>query len=302
MAVIEKKKENNIHEGYMFVQSNSVWRPWSMKAKYFILTNEYLYCFKRRGDLEAIPCDVIKLDGTAVTIDEERRGMRKRYYIRLTTQRPRKSLNLFCFMLEERNTWLTNILSVLAGKFTDKGLASLNNTTPKSETLNVSSRKISGLKGFRDLEHSKTMSISCMELTNLSVMPGPLSPSRSAIPIRKILEVPEISLKKKISSSSLDIAIRTDISLNTREYYSKNNNIDTIRKNNLKNKFLDTERFSNNKRPKSMTDLRYDINDLPPTLSNTSPTLKRTRKSKGLSLAMIGNTLSFRTASVSDLF
>ena len=105
MAVLEDKVDSekcndvsNIREGYMFVQSNSVWRPWSMKAKYFILTTECLYCFKRRGDLESIPCYVIPLDSAAVTIDEERRGIRKRYYIRLTSKR--KTFNLFCFMSE----------------------------------------------------------------------------------------------------------------------------------------------------------------------------------------------------------
>lgn len=315
--VVRDEAISNIKEGYMFVHSNVVWKPWSMKAKYFILTSECLYCFKRRGDLDAIPCDVLRLDGASVAVDDERRGMRKRYYIRLTSPGQRKTFNIFCFAVEERNAWLTSILSALAKKFTDKGYAQQGEKSVvdgKTVSLGLNT-KLSALP--RNLEETRPMSISCMELTNLSVIPEPLSPVQTAIPIRKTFDLTHIH-QKKMSSGSLDIAIRTDsgtsvsttlssprqrtdISLNTREYYGNMNQ--PAHKKPSKDSY-GSSGFSRMsvKRHKSMADL-FSISDFQSTYDTSSchstPSEKRKRKIKGLSL---GNSLSFRTSSMANIF
>lgn len=279
----------NSKEGYMFVQGSSVWKPWSMKAKYFILTDKCLYCYKRRGDLDAIPSDVLPLKGIAVTIDEEKRGLRKRYYIRLTSTQARKSLNLFCFLIEERNAWLTSILSSLAGKYTDKGLSrSLRRKSGK--TLSLGECELNKRHQIESMEHSRHMSISCLELTNLSVVMDPLSPTRSVIPIRKTLNFSEAPAKK-VSSSSLDVAIRTDC---TATLLGSSESISLKRHKLSKSEKPKVATFSH-KRHKSMSDL-LSINSNEFSMTSSQ---KKKRKSKGLS--MLNTNLNFKAISIGNL-
>lgn len=273
----------NLKEGYMFVQGSSVWKPWSMKAKYFILTDEWLYCYKRRGDLDAIPSDVLPLEGLAVTIDEEKRGLRKRYYIRLTSIQARKSLNLFCFMIEERNAWLTCILSSLASKYTNKGLfRTLRRKSGK--TLSLGECELNKRHQIESMEHSRHKSISCLELTNLSVVIDPLNPARSVIPIRKTLNFLQEPVKK-VSSSSLDVAIRTDCTTTL---------LGSSESTSLKRHKPKAATISH-KRPKSMSDL-LSINSNEFSMSSAQ---EKKRKNKGLS--MLSTNLNFKAISIGNL-
>ena len=273
--------QSNLKEGYMFVQNASVWRPWAMKAKYFILTREHLYCYKRRGDLDAIPCDVIPLNGLAVTLDEEKRGLRKRYYLRITSNVLRRSWNLFCFMIEERNEWLTAVLTALAGKYTDKGI--VRTIRRKSgKTLSLGECELVRRHQIDSLEQTRPFSISCLELTNLSVMVDPQNPTRSVVPIRKTFNLTEVS-SKKMSSSSLDVNL-----IHSTELLIENNNGNhsaQLRRNDKRNKANSMK--TTHKRHKSMSDLLLIEDEIP--LSET--TEKKKRKSKGLS--MFGANLSF---------
>lgn len=200
----------SVFEGYMFMQGSSMWKPWNWKARYFILTNECLYCFKRRGDLASIPHDVMYLDDAALAIDELRRGLRKRYYIRLSSSRQRKSFNLFCFLLDERNEWFCKILQVLAHKYTNKKpkIPKTFERMPKTHSLGESGRH----SVLETLEQRRPMSISCLELTNLDVIDDPTKEIRTVTPIRKTLTIPtHPSMKRtKFSASSLDISIVAD--------------------------------------------------------------------------------------------
>jgi len=280
------QNKSNIREGYMFVQSSSVWKPWAMKAKYFILTNEHLYCYKRRGDLDSIPNDVIPLSGLAVTIDEEKRGLRKRFYLRMTSTELRRSLNLFCFMADERNEWLTAILTALAGKYTDKGLR--HNLRRKSgKTHSLGEVEFNRRNQIDSLEQLRPFSISCLELTNLSVMTDPLNPTRSVVPIRKTFA--ELHASKKMSSSSLDVNIRTDLSVDS----NLGSNSAPLKRNHK----MKSSTFKTHKRHQSMSDLLL-LNDDP--LSETTD--KKKRKRKGLSLGGVwGGNLNFKTMSISNL-
>lgn len=272
----------NIKEGYMFVQSTSVWRPWAMKAKYFILTGEHLYCYKRRGDLDDIPSDVIPLSGLAVTLDEEKRGLRKRFYLRMTSSELRRSWNLFCFMIEERNEWLTAVLTALAGKYTDRSI--VRNMRRKSgKTLSLGECEIMRRHQIASLEQTRPFSISCLELTNLSVMTDPMNPTRSVVPIRKTFNLSEMN-SKKMSSSSMDVnLIRISV---------ENNNGSNSPLRRTKHKANSTK---THKRHKSMSDLLLleDDNEIP--LSETSE--KKKRKHKGLSLGIFRTDISFMSIS-----
>lgn len=191
--------ESSVKEGYMFMQNHSIWKPSTLKAKYFILTNECLYCFKRRGDLTSIPYDVVCLDDVALSVNEERRGLRKRYRIKLTSNE-KKTYDLFCFTSEERDAWFTSIMQILASKYTDEITSSCPST----------------LKRQSKLLQQKRISVSCLQLTDLNVVEDPCSKTRTITPIREQLDSPApIGHRKKYSSSSLDIAIRTDISRQT---------------------------------------------------------------------------------------
>ena len=275
--------QTNLKEGYMFVQSTSVWRPWAMKAKYFILTHEHLYCYKRRGDLDSIPCDVIPLNGLAVTLDEEKRGLRKRYYLRMTSTPLRRSWNLFCFMIEERNEWLTAVLTALAGKYTDKGI--IRSKRRKSgKTLSLGECEFVRRHQIDSLEQTRPFSISCLELTNLSVMTDPMNPTRSVVPIRKTFNLCEMN-HKKISSSSLDV----NLIHSATELLIENNNGSNSAPLRRHCKHSKTQSMSKttHKRHKSMSDLLLIEDEI--SLSENAD--RKKRKSKGLS--MFGTNLSF---------
>ena len=204
------KETLSVFEGYMFMQGSSMWKPWNWKARYFILTNECLYCFKRRGGLASIPHDVMYLKDAALAIDELRRGLRKRYYIRLSSPQQRKSFNLFCFLLDERDQWLVKILQVLAHRYINKKPEILKTfkRIPKTQSLAESGQ----YSALETLEQRGPMSISCLELTDLDVIDDPTKKIRTVTPIRKTLTIPtHPSMKRtKFSVSSLDISVVTD--------------------------------------------------------------------------------------------
>ena len=280
--------KSNIKEGYMFVQNASVWKPWAMKAKYFILTRECLYCYKRRGDLDAIPKDVIPLDGISVTLDEGKSGLRKRFYIRLTSPQVGKSLNLFCFMSEERNEWLTCILSALTNKYTDKGLAK-SARRKSGKTLSLAECEFNRRNQLETLEQTRPFSISCLELTDLSVVMDPMNPTRSAVPIRKTYDITNLH-SKKISSSSLDVAV---------EHGLHGSNSAPLKRHKARSEKASTV---THKRHKSMSDLLSLNDDLNPCIPTDTVSKKKKPKHKRLSLGVLmGSNLNIKAMSVTNL-
>lgn len=156
-------ESNNLHEGYMFLRNRSLFRQWMLKPQYFILTPHYIYCFKRRGDLTSIPRDVMPLDYLSVSIDNDTKGLRKHFYIKLDSPVTKKTFTMFCFSNEERDQWLTMILQVLAKNFLD------SEYIHRYLKTSYSSRSLSRLTGCsvnNAIELNKQSSLSCMELTN----------------------------------------------------------------------------------------------------------------------------------------
>lgn len=197
----------SVFEGYMFMQGSSRLRPWNWKARYLILTNECLYCFKRRGDLTSIPLNVIHLHDVAVSVDELRRGFRRRYCLRVTSPRQRKTFNLFCFLIEERNEWFSKILQVLARKYTDREPRNsrIISRGVKSRSVGESSRH----SVLEALEHSSPMSISCLELTNLGVINDPTKEFQTVTPISKTFKpaIDGLIQETRIPDDTVDVSI-----------------------------------------------------------------------------------------------
>ena len=159
---------NSIFEGYMFLHNKSLFRQWKFRPKYFILTPRYMYCFKRRGDLASIPRDVLLLQELSVSIDEEMRGLRRRYYLNVESSVQKKSFSMFCFSMEERNEWMTKILYILANNYLQGEPSNL--TSNKTSYTSQSLPKISSHDVMQSIELTNQMSLSCMELTNVNFL------------------------------------------------------------------------------------------------------------------------------------
>lgn len=95
-----------LKEGYLFKQSHSVWKLW--KARYFILRRSGLYYYKEKGETAGLPLGILPYREISVQIDEI--GDKKKKFC-LRIQAEGKSYMLCCFSEEERNSWLTAILT-----------------------------------------------------------------------------------------------------------------------------------------------------------------------------------------------
>lgn len=95
-----------LKEGYLFKQSHSVWKLW--KSRYFILKRSGLYYYKEKSETERLPLGILPYRDISVQIDEI--GDKKKKFC-LRIQAEGKSYMLCCFSEDERNSWLTAILT-----------------------------------------------------------------------------------------------------------------------------------------------------------------------------------------------
>ena len=187
--------KNNVKEGYLFVQTSSVFKHWgSYKAKYLILTNDYLYCFNRCGEISSIPKDVISLEDVSIMVEESRRGFSKRFLIKVRTNKMNKKCFTFIsFEAKERDEWLSCILQVLAAKFTNRISENKNESHPKTKRTSL----------LVNPEKEKLKSLSCLDLTNMEVVVNdPFTSHQSITSLRK-------AFCEKFSASSIDISRQT---------------------------------------------------------------------------------------------
>nr|XP_047140294.1 uncharacterized protein LOC124815559 [Hydra vulgaris] len=192
------EEKSSIKEGYLFVQTSTVFRHWgSYKAMYLILTNDYLYCFKRYGEITSVPKDIISLNDVSIMVEESRRGFIKRFLIKIKTNSVNKKCFTFIsFEAEERNNWLTCILQVLAAKFT-------NNISENNTVLNSKKKRFSLLV---NPEKEKLKSLSCLDLTNTGVIVSdPTMTYQSITPLRR-------AFCEKHSVSTFDISKQVSLS------------------------------------------------------------------------------------------
>lgn len=115
MAVKTSRKHNIVKEGYMIVQSQSVWRKWCWEAKYIVLTKYCLqYGIAQDSRTSEEETSILYLEDISVSINEEKRGVRTQYYIRVKSRKQNKSINMYCLNESDRDDWMTKILLVLA--------------------------------------------------------------------------------------------------------------------------------------------------------------------------------------------
>lgn len=100
-------------EGYLFKQSRSMRKFW--KTRYFVLRNDGILYYRSKLDKDGAPLGVIRLTGLSVHIDSiDNRGKTK-FCLRLASRHFYfKTFCLCCFSQEERNHWLTALLTAIS--------------------------------------------------------------------------------------------------------------------------------------------------------------------------------------------
>lgn len=157
MAILNTDK-SILKEGYLFKQSRHVWKLW--KARYFVLQNNGLLYFKKKSDIcTGRPLGGLTFRDISMHIDEV--GDKKRKYC-LKIQSEGKNYCLFCFSEEERNSWMTAILTAVASY-----MMAVRDGATDEELLGLTLTPM-------------PRSVSCEALTSKSIKTAPQLRSRAA--------------------------------------------------------------------------------------------------------------------------
>ena len=107
MAILTTR-EATLKEGYLFKQSRTVWKLW--KARFFILKTTGLFYYKKKSYCTGLALGVISLKDISMQVDEV--GDRRRKFC-LKINADGKNFSLCCFSEDERNSWMTAILTAV---------------------------------------------------------------------------------------------------------------------------------------------------------------------------------------------
>ncbi|KAJ7370071.1 hypothetical protein OS493_034280 [Desmophyllum pertusum] len=107
MAILTTR-EATLREGYLFKQSRNVWKLW--KARFFILKTTGLFYYKKKSHCSGLALGVIPFKDISMQVDEV--GDRRRKFC-LKIHADGKTFSLCCFSVEERNSWMTAILTAV---------------------------------------------------------------------------------------------------------------------------------------------------------------------------------------------
>lgn len=100
-------------EGYLFKQSRSMRKYW--KTRYFVLRNDGLLYYRSILDKDGAPLGVIPLTRLSVHIDNIDTKSKPKYCLRLASRHFYfKTFCLCCFSNDERNNWLTALLTAIS--------------------------------------------------------------------------------------------------------------------------------------------------------------------------------------------
>ena len=100
-------------EGYLFKQSRSMRKFW--KTRYFVLRNDGLLYFRSNLDKDSAPLGVIPLTKLSVHIDSIDTKSKPKFCLRLASRHFYfKTFCLCCFSNEERDNWLTALLTAIS--------------------------------------------------------------------------------------------------------------------------------------------------------------------------------------------
>lgn len=125
-------------EGYVYIQSKSLWRfPTHLwKRRYFVLRNDCLYFVKDEKDkihLDHAACIEIESD-TGIYPEDNTKGKQK-FYIRINQDRQNFIL---CFVDNvERNKWLSSLLTIITQKY----MSNFKSGAYKSIKLNYNQKR-----------------------------------------------------------------------------------------------------------------------------------------------------------------
>lgn len=97
-----------LKEGYLFKQSRAFWKLW--KARYFVLRASGLSYYKKASDCQGLPFGQIAIKSISMHVDEIGEK-RKRFCLKLGSDG--KIYYLCCFLEDERNAWMTAILTAI---------------------------------------------------------------------------------------------------------------------------------------------------------------------------------------------
>ena len=113
-------KDDIIREGYLFKYSSSVRKQW--RARYLVLTNKNLYCYKNMADFKSFPLEVIPFDNVTMTLEEAGLEKSKMFCIKLSLPSllSKKTHVLGCHNADNRDEWMTAILQALTSQRLDK--------------------------------------------------------------------------------------------------------------------------------------------------------------------------------------
>lgn len=113
-------KEDIIREGYLFKYSSSMRKQW--RARYIVLTNTNLYCYKHMADFKSFPLEVISFEHATMALDDIGVGTAKMSCIKLSLPILfGKKTHIFgCHNAENRDEWMTAVLQALTNQRMEK--------------------------------------------------------------------------------------------------------------------------------------------------------------------------------------
>ncbi|XP_046862518.1 uncharacterized protein LOC124456015 isoform X1 [Xenia sp. Carnegie-2017] len=98
-------------EGYLFKQSRRMRRYW--KTRYFVLRSDGLLYYRSNLEKDNVPLGVIPLTRLSVHVDCMDNKGKPKYCLRLSGKHL-KTFILCCFASDERNCWLTALLTAIS--------------------------------------------------------------------------------------------------------------------------------------------------------------------------------------------
>ena len=150
-------------EGYLFKQSRSMRKFW--KTRYFVLRNDGLLYYRSNLDKDGAPLGVIPLTKLSVHLDCIDTKGKPMFCLRLASRHFYfKTFCLCCFSSEERNNWLTALLTAISedlvtsftlSKYrverrlsissTDSGVSEMNSTPTLSPNASLTKETARGM-------------------------------------------------------------------------------------------------------------------------------------------------------------
>lgn len=185
MAILTTR-EATLREGYLFKQSRNVWRLW--KARFFILKTTGLFYYKKKSYCSGLPLGVIPFTDISMQVDEV--GEKRRKFC-LKIHADGKTFSLCCFSEEERNSWMTAILTAVTSYVIEK------HEGEKIEKDYVRERSLSRSKSLDTITGARIKSFgSCDKVNSLSTSAMDLD----RIVLREIKKTPLAKRKQKAFS------------------------------------------------------------------------------------------------------